>query len=240
MTIPSRRPVSAVLFDLDNTLADRDRAFRAWAGWFAQKHLALVDLQGADEAVAELIALDADGRISKDVMFSTLKDRYSHLTEDVTTLAAAFREQLLGYLPPLEDGAARLIDALDAAGMPWGIDTNGSMTQLRKVEKLDLVARAACIVISDDVGARKPDPAIFHAAAARIGIAPARILVVGDHPAADVAGAVRARMQTAWLRRGREWPAHSIEAVPNVIVDALDELLWIAEGGIADADRGHH
>jgi predicted HAD superfamily phosphohydrolase YqeG len=29
MTIPSRRPVSAVLFDLDNTLADRDRAYLA-------------------------------------------------------------------------------------------------------------------------------------------------------------------------------------------------------------------
>ena len=35
MSIPSRRIVSAVLFDLDNTLADRDQAFLTWAGWFA-------------------------------------------------------------------------------------------------------------------------------------------------------------------------------------------------------------
>ena len=112
--------------------------------------------------------------------------------------------------------------------MPWGIVTNGSASQLRKVEKLELVDRAACIVISEEVGARKPDPAIFQAAATRIGIAPARILVVGDHPEADVAGAARAGMQTAWLRRGREWPAHTVEAVPDVIVDVLDELLWLA------------
>jgi putative hydrolase of the HAD superfamily len=124
--------VNAVLFDLDNTLADRDEAFRAWARWFTQKHLDLVDQQGVDEAIAELIALDADGRTSKDVMFSTLKDRYPHLTQDVNTLSTAFREQLLGYLPPLEEGAARLIDALDAAGMPWGIVTNGSTNQQRK------------------------------------------------------------------------------------------------------------
>jgi putative hydrolase of the HAD superfamily len=91
------------------------------------------------------------------------------------------------------------------------------------------VDQATCIVVSDSVGARKPDPAIFHAATARIGIVPAHILVVGDHPTADIAGAARAGMQTAWLRRGREWLAHSVEPVPDVIVDALDELLWLAD-----------
>jgi putative hydrolase of the HAD superfamily len=108
------------------------------------------------------------------------------------------------------------------------------------VETLDLVARAACIVISDEVGARKPDPAIFHAAAAQLGVALAPIMFVGDHSQADIAGAARAGMQTAWLRRRRDWLMHDAAVVPDVIVDALDELLWIAEGRIADADRGHH
>jgi inorganic pyrophosphatase len=236
-----RSAVNAVLFDLDNTLADRDRAFRAWASWFALKHLDLVDQQEVDEAVAELIELDADGRTPKHLVFSTLKDRYPHLTEDVDDLSAAFRPQLLGHLPPLGIDAARLIATLDAAGMPWGIVSNGSMSQLRKVEKLDLVDGAACIVVSESVGARKPDPAIFHAAAAMIGVAPARILVVGDHPEADIAGAARAGMQTAWLRRGREWPAH-VATVPDVIVDALDELLWLANPKrreAADIDSEH-
>jgi putative hydrolase of the HAD superfamily len=240
MTSPSRRPVRAVLFDLDNTLADRDRAFLVWAGWFAQERLGLLGQHAIDEAVTELITLDAEGRTPKELMFSTLKNRYPHLTEDITDLAAAFREQLLGHLPPLDVGAARLIDALDAAGMPWGIVTNGSPSQLRKVETLDLAHRAACIVVSDEVRARKPDPAIFHAAAARLGVAPAPIMFVGDHPQTDIAGAARAGMQTAWLRRGREWLTHEVAVVPDVVVDALDELLWIAEGRITDADRGHH
>ena len=223
-----RDAVTAVLFDLDNTLADRDGAFRAWARWVAHERLGLNDLPAIDEAVTALIALDADGRTPKNLLFSTLKDRYPHLTEDVNGLAAAFRQQLLGHLPPLDAGAARLIDALDEGGIPWGIVTNGSASQLRKVETLGLACRAACIVVSEEVGVRKPDPAIFHAAAARIGIAPAGIMVVGDHPEADVTGAARAGMQTAWLRRGREWPAH-VEAIPDVIVDAFDELLWLAD-----------
>ncbi len=223
-----RYAVNAVLFDLDNTLAERDRAFLAWARWFAQERLGLAQHSAIDDAVTALITLDAEGRTPKDVMFSTLKDRYLQLTEDVTELSATFRQQLLGHLPPLEDGAARLIDTLDAVGMPWGIVTNGSANQLRKVETLELVDRAACIVVSEVVGARKPDSAIFHAAAATIGIAPARIMFVGDHPEADVAGAAHAGMRTAWLRRGREWPAHLALAAPDIIVESLGELLWIA------------
>jgi hypothetical protein len=37
-------------------------------------------------------------------------------------------------------------------------------------------------------------------------------------------------MQTAWLRRGREWPTHDVAAASDVIVDALDELLWLVPG----------
>jgi HAD superfamily hydrolase (TIGR01549 family) len=59
-----------------------------------------------------------------------------------------------------------------------------------------LPARATCIVIADEVGARKPDPAIFHAAAGQLGVAPLPIMIVGDHPEANVAGAARAEMQT--------------------------------------------
>jgi putative hydrolase of the HAD superfamily len=221
--------VNAVLFDLDNTLADRDQAFRAWARWFAQEHLRLEHRQAIEEVVGGLITLDAEGRTPKDLMFATLKDRYPHLTEDVNDLASAFRQQLLAHLPPLADDAACLIDALDAIRMPWGIVTNGSAGQLRKVEQLDLVDRAACIVISEEVGVRKPDPAIFHAAAAGVGVAPSHIMFVGDHPEADIAGAARAGMQTAWLRRGQEWPVHDSLAAPNLIVDSLGELLWIAE-----------
>lgn len=220
--------VNAVLFDLDNTLADRDEAFRAWARWFAQERLGLGHRPAIEEAVTALIALDADGRTPKDLMFSTLKDRYPSLTEDGNVLSAAFRQQLLVHLPPLEEGAARLIDALDGTGIPWGIVTNGSASQLRKVEKLGLADRVACIVVSEMVGARKPDPAIFHAAAAHIGVASPSILFVGDHPEADVAGAAQAGMRTAWLRRGRDWPVHCAPAVPDIIVESLGELLGIA------------
>ncbi|MCE1184570.1 MAG: HAD-IA family hydrolase [Rhodocyclales bacterium] len=50
-------------------------------------------------------------------------------------------------------------------------------------------------------GYAKPDPRIFHTAAAQAGIAPAQVLHVGDDLHLDVHGALGAGMQAAWLRR---------------------------------------
>ncbi len=56
------------------------------------------------------------------------------------------------------------------------------------------------VVVSQRVGAIKPQPAIFRAAEAALGIPGGRILHVGDDWAADVVGARRAGWRVAYLR----------------------------------------
>lgn len=43
-------------------------------------------------------------------------------------------------------------------------------------------------VAAREVGVAKPDPAIFHHACARLGLAPSQVLHVGDDPLLDVQG----------------------------------------------------
>lgn len=58
-----------------------------------------------------------------------------------------------------------------------------------------------------DVGAPKPEPAMFEAACRYLAIPSYRILHVGDDPEHDVLGAARAGLKTVWVnRQGREWP----------------------------------
>ena len=58
-----------------------------------------------------------------------------------------------------------------------------------------------------DVGAAKPHPAMFETACRRLGVAPARILHVGDDPDHDVRGALEAGFRAAWVNRARRpWP----------------------------------
>lgn len=48
---------------------------------------------------------------------------------------------------------------------------------------------------SDEVGVRKPDPAIFHPVLQRVGVEPAAAVHIGDRPAVDVTGAHAAGMR---------------------------------------------
>ena len=53
----------------------------------------------------------------------------------------------------------------------------------------------------------KPDPRIFKAAAAAVGVNVANVLHVGDDSAQDALGALHSGMHAAWLNReGKDWP----------------------------------
>lgn len=60
------------------------------------------------------------------------------------------------------------------------------------------------IVVSDQIGWRKPRPDIFRHALEATGAEPARTLFVGDKAELDVAGAHGVGMDAAWINPGRE------------------------------------
>ncbi|HLX35259.1 MAG TPA: HAD family hydrolase [Candidatus Limnocylindrales bacterium] len=85
------------------------------------------------------------------------------------------------------------------------------------------------VVVSQRVGAIKPQPEIFREAARLLGSPPQRILHVGDDWAADVVGATRAGWHAAYLRgRQGDTPlptsAPGDDASPDLVIDELAEL----------------
>jgi putative hydrolase of the HAD superfamily len=59
-----------------------------------------------------------------------------------------------------------------------------------------------------EVGAAKPDPAMFAAALDWAGVEPVRALHLGDHPYLDVQAARDIGMQAVWVNRdGASWPS---------------------------------
>jgi len=60
------------------------------------------------------------------------------------------------------------------------------------------------ILVSDEVGWRKPNAAIFEQALDRLGMGPSGALFVGDRMDIDVVGAQAVGMRAAWINRGGE------------------------------------
>ncbi len=79
-----------------------------------------------------------------------------------------------------------------------------------------------------EVGAAKPDPAIFHAASRSSGIPLDAFLHVGDDPVRDIQAARELGLPTVWVNRdSREWPGALDPADLEVgdIFELVDRLL---------------
>ncbi|MFB8272009.1 HAD family hydrolase [Streptomyces sp. NPDC055955] len=66
-------------------------------------------------------------------------------------------------------------------------------------------------MVSDTIGHKKPEPEIFHAAAATVGLPLPGAWVIGDAPHADIAGAEALGLRSVWVTEGRPWPQNSFQ-----------------------------
>lgn len=104
---------------------------------------------------------------------------------------------------------------------PWG--TPDYLWE-QQTGKFGLAAFLEVRLFSSEVGVRKPNPRIFLEALGRLGVPPARALFVGDTPAEDIAGAVRAGMRAALVVRGERFP-DACRCPADLRISSLQDLL---------------
>jgi FMN hydrolase / 5-amino-6-(5-phospho-D-ribitylamino)uracil phosphatase len=103
--------------------------------------------------------------------------------------------RVLEHHPALLQGLGR--------SLPLAVCSNFTDTEtaLEVLEQASLREPFGTVTISEAVGFRKPRREIFEALLAGLGVAPEEVLHVGDNLEADVGGASRLGMRTAWLTR---------------------------------------
>ncbi len=215
--------IRGLLFDLDNTLIDREAAFLSFANSFYEERLRGATSMTQDEAVAKMVRWDEDGYVDRLVMFSKWAAEWPEAGLDPEQLVPWYRLEMKQHVRPDADNN-RLLADLNRRGVPWGIVTNGSTTgQQVAIRAASLDQLAPFIIVSEAAGYKKPDPRIFRDALELAGLSSAeRVLFVGDNPLADIDGAKRFGMKAAWVRRGRRFP-DDLQS-PDYVVDHVAEL----------------
>lgn len=88
--------------------------------------------------------------------------------------------------------AAEILQYSREKGYMLGLLTNGyKELQDGKIDLLGLRGYFKTIVISEEAGIRKPDPAIYKLALERLGASAEQTLFIGDHPVNDIWGPAR-------------------------------------------------
>jgi putative hydrolase of the HAD superfamily len=219
------RVIKTVLFDLDGTLYDRDALVRSLA---ADQYLRFRDeLQHVEQAqyVRRLVALDDHGYTPKEQVYAGLSREFR--------LEASLGQRLMTHFwsvyddfCSVSDDTLETLELLRFRGKKLGIITNGrSERQQAKIDALGIRSFFDAIVVSEEEGVRKPDARIFLRALERCSASPARALYVGDHPRADVEGALNAGLSAAW--KAVPYWRLNLARVPSI--DRLSDVLDLVD-----------
>jgi HAD superfamily hydrolase (TIGR01549 family) len=203
--------VDAVGFDFDHTLGV-DRHLERDVG---------IELLGEHGAPAVDAALDAYRRGAAPL--------------DAALLAAGiepdeFRAAVLARAPDYiqaSPGVPEVFAALRRAGVPIAILSNG-WSPLQQV-KAQLVGFDGPVLVSDDIGVRKPAREAFVLLERCLAVPAERIAYVGDDPIADVGGALGSGLRAIWYDAcGASYPQDARE--PTARIGALADILRFVQG----------
>jgi phosphoglycolate phosphatase len=189
-------PIRAILFDKDGTLID----YRAtWQGANRAAALDLAAAAGRGEAFAEELLRrlgyePSTGEFAADspLLWATnaeIAGRWSEAPElaavgDVRArVERCFADQAAFPPVPVTD-LATLFDRLLARGLSLGVATmDGAASAEATFARLAVRDRIAFLAAADSGFGLKPDPGMVLGFCAALGLAPAEVMVVGDHPA---------------------------------------------------------
>lgn len=197
--------MKAALFDLDDTILDRSKSLRDFASWQATTMLRNC-VDDPAEYTERFIALDNKGTVWKDLVYEKLIKDFSICNWSVHELLQSYVLTFCAFCQP-RPGAEQAICTLKESGYKIVLVTNGkSPFQERNFYTLGLTDYFDDIIVSDAVGLRKPDKAIFELACNRVNANIHPSVFIGDNPVSDIEGAKKAGMKTVYTPTAPDVP----------------------------------
>ena len=223
---PERSQVPAILFDLDGTLLDS--AYEHVMAW----HQALEEEGVAIPSVRVHRSVGMSGRLMLRTLFTEIGLKGS--STKIEHLERLHKKNFEKRLPSIRKlpGARELLRHLSGLGVRWAIATSGDQKTVDKMIEPLHVPSGVPVITGDHVKRAKPDPDVFLAAAACLGVALCDCIVVGDS-VWDLLGARRAKALGIGMLSGGYGEAELVQAgAYRVYKNPADLLEHIAEIGI--------
>ena len=213
----------AALWDVDGTLIDsRDYHWLSWQGALAAEDFAVTPEQFAASF----------GRRNDEILRGYFP---SYSPEELARVGEAKEVAYRGLIRSrgieLLPGVRRWLDKLHREGWLQAVASSAPRANLEVIiDVLGLEGYFAAVTSAEDVTVGKPDPQVFLAAAARLGVAPATCVVVEDAHAGTEA-ARRAGMRSIGVLSSHEGlhadlVVRTLEELPDT---AFDDLLAVGQ-----------
>jgi putative hydrolase of the HAD superfamily len=236
----------AVLFDLDDTLFDHHGCARDALSAVRDGHACFSAVRFEDLERAHARYLE---ELHREVMVGRLpledarRERFRRLFgaagvpagDDLADLAATTYRDRYREARRAVPGVGVLLPLVKARARVGVVSNNLLAEQREKVVVCGLDVFIDTLVVSEEAGVAKPDPAIFGIALGRLGCRADEAVMVGDSWSADVAGARAAGIRAIWFNRSGEAPPEDDRSIAQLrALEPADAVLRV----IFDANRG--
>jgi HAD superfamily hydrolase (TIGR01549 family) len=200
-----------IVFDIGEVLVDETRVWAVWAGLLGVSPLTLAAVLGAAIAQGDDHEL-AFPHVAPNVEWQDFEEEHERRFGGI-------QEQ------DLYADARPCLQELRDLGFQVIVAGNQPVRRTAQLRALDLPHDV--LVMSEELGAEKPDPAFFEAVVQLSGTNdPGELLYVGDRVDNDVIPALRAGWRTCWLRRGPWGQLQDLpdDVEPDLVLEGLGEL----------------
>jgi putative hydrolase of the HAD superfamily len=206
-----------ILFDLDNTLADRNTAMRK-----TMQHWLV--LYPSSYSLDTIMEQDGEGYTDRTVFCNWLLQHFDTQFQNTTLLLTFIQQQMITYLQP-ETAIRQLLTKLGKHFRLILASNGSSSTQRAKLLQcgLDTFFREEDIFISGEMEYAKPSAGFYNTILDRLGLDPAATMMIGDDPVNDIQAAQQCGLKTCWVSNNR-----TVINTPDLIIPHITALeQWI-------------
>ncbi len=212
-----------IAFDLDDTLIDRKKAFDKLCLRFTNDFKCFSELS-KEEALEYFWSLNSNNDFDIDFVLKEIKKKYPDFTLSYQEFYDYYYKNMSELVEPYE-GASEFLDRCIEKKLNFGIVTNGSHYQYKKIKKTGLENKYNFVIASEIFGHSKPKKEIFIETVRQLNLTlkeVENVVFIGDNPYTDIIGAQSIGMITVWISMGREYPKNL--KPPDYIIKNFKEL----------------
>ncbi|MCM0623167.1 HAD family hydrolase [Lysinibacillus sp. OL1_EC] len=217
--------MKAILFDLDDTLLNRDHAVDNLFYIILEKYYGAIQGMLKKDMLEKFKEYDKRdyGIADKTNVLSSFFDAFPSTFQLHRHDMQDFWDQQFPYCFSIDQHMLKVLQTIKKQ-VQVGIITNGStLRQKAKITHTGLASYFDVILISEEVGLTKPDKRIFELALHQLQVQPNEALFVGDDLAKDIAGCQQARMKGIWYNPHRLTNPTDIK--PDAVIHSFEQLI---------------
>ncbi len=219
------RRYQALLFDLDDTLLDRDKAIEKMFSIILEKCYGEVERSAKSEMLQKFKEYDnrGYGYSNKVKVLESLFDVFPPKYRLPGNCIMDFWNNNFPGCFSINQDTINIVNNIRMHAKV-AIITNGStQRQKDKIINTNLDSCFDIVIISDEVGYSKPDKHIFELALNKLDVQPETALFVGDNIEKDIGGCQNANIKGVWFNP--RMIRNDTLIKPYTEINSLDELL---------------